>query len=230
MLSPLQTPRVLALFRHDTFEPFQFESSPKDDDGFVLILVPESSPLRSAAQLEAVLGELDSTVSRLSALLPASSILVPSEAGTLSNLASLLVGIRQLAGALSQPHVRFRVRNSVDDLVAIHMIKRSFAGIDPVERDVRAGDEISSLIFIGLPGDKVRCWNNKNFHNEDRQRKGQLLITIGPEMIVAITNLNSASPPTEPVGRAQVVISANKPDAFGDAFESLKFEFPPEQE
>jgi hypothetical protein len=223
LIPALAVPRVLALFRHDTFEPFQ------EDDGFVLIVVPSGSPLRSLGQLDAVLGELDSMLSKLSALrTPGLSLVpVPPPVDTaLNHFAAMLLGVRKLVGALRQPHVRFRVANSIGDLVAIHMIKRSFAGVDPFARDVRAGDETSSLIFIGSPGEKVRFWNNRDFLNQQGNRRGQLLITAGPQMAVAIPNLHSALPQTEPPGRAQAIIDPDDPETFGDALRSLKFESP----
>lgn len=223
LVPALAIPRVLALFRHDTFESFQ------EDDGFVLIVVPPSSPLRSPGQLQSVLSALDSVLSNLSAL-RANPLLASSAA--LTRFAALLLGVRKLNGALSQLHVRFRVDNAIDDLRDIHMIRRTLLGIDPLARDVRAGDEVSSLIFMGIPGGKVRCWNNSDFHNSAAgpigpgTRDGQLLVTTGPEMIVVIPNLHSAAPATEPPGGAQAIIQPKNPDTFGDALRSFTFESP----
>jgi hypothetical protein len=230
LIPALAVPKVLALFRHDTFEPFQ------EDDGFVLIVVPSSSPLRGLEQLDSVLGELGSVLSKLSALRsPGLSVaqVLPRVDEALNNFAAFLLGVRKLAGAQRQPHVRFRVADSIADLNELHMIKRSFADTDLSQKDTRAGDEISSLIFIGLPGEKVKCWNNTDFRDPVpgsigiATRDGQLLITARSEMIVAIPNLHSALPKTEPPGRTQVSKNPDNPETFGDALRSFAFESPP---
>ena len=89
-----------------------------------------------------------------------------------------------------------------------------------------AVDAVSSLIFIGSAGEKVRCWNNRDFLDQQGDRRGQLLVTTGPKMSVAIPNPHSAAPGTEPSGRGQAIIDPDNPRTFGDALRSLRFESP----
>ncbi|HMF56054.1 MAG TPA: hypothetical protein VK619_06820 [Pyrinomonadaceae bacterium] len=200
-------PKVIVFFLHAYFSP-----SWGDDEGAAFIVVPNNSPLRSLAQLQGVLNTLQSTVSTLTGL---------------AEFASFLLGLNDLIGTLpAQPYVQFRVAdasNKLNNFNDVTLIQRSW-----YENDTEAEDELSSLIFIGPPGRRVQCFNDRDTKTDE----GAFELTIGPKLHAIIRNLHSATPASEPDGNEINILNAPSGwrfDAasfiktFGDELSSLSF-------
>jgi hypothetical protein len=205
LIPALPLPTVLAMFLHSNFQPRD-----GDDEGAVLILVPEDSPFRSLAALQPTLNALEATVSRLAGF---------------ARFASFLLGLRDLTAALSaQPHVQFRAQNGITNLNDITLIQRGI-----FNNDTEAEDELSSLIFVGPPGRRVQCFVAKHF----RDGEGRFDLTIarrvveggeqiGLELFTAIRSLHSATPATVPTGQELEIVRA-RGGGFGDELSSVRF-------
>lgn len=205
LIPALAIPTVLAMFLHSNFQPRD-----GDDDGAVLVLVPEDSPFRSLAALQPTLDTLDSAVSRLTGF---------------ARFASFLLGLRDLTAALgAQPHVQFRAQDGIGNLNDITLIQRGF-----FSNDTEAEDELSSLIFLGPPGRKVECFVARRF----RDGEGRFDLTIarsvvegeeriGLELFTAARSLHAATPATVPTGQELEIVRA-RGGGFGDELSSVRF-------
>jgi hypothetical protein len=207
LLPVIPLPTVLALFRHPNFlaRDTNLGSRPNfvdTPDGFVLLVVPENSPLKAVTHLFDVLNTIES-------LGPLVGSLVPAQA-------RLLLGLQKLAAAISaQPHIKFRAVNQLDNLNAVVMIQR-----DAVHNDIEVEDEVSSLILLGPKGTKVSLYNNRDLVSAD----GVLEIETGGAGLVVIRDLHTAGDPvSETGGTINRKPAAKKPDGFGDAITSLRF-------
>jgi hypothetical protein len=97
--------------------------------------------------------------------------------------------------------------------------------------DIEWEDEISSLLFFGPPGRRLRAYNARNFSNSE----GEIHVTVGRELAARVWDLHSASPgalpstavtvPAAPSGCRGVGCyfwSGHQITTFGDEFSSLK--------
>jgi hypothetical protein len=194
----LPIPTVLALFLHANFAPRS-----GDDDGAVLVVVPENSPLRSLGQLQPVLNTLQSTIGNLTSF---------------GSFATFLLGLGDLTHALSvQPNVQFRAANVIDNLNDITLIQRSW-----YENDTEAEDELSSLILIGREGKGVKCFNDRD--RDDGE--GQFTIRTTPNLFVIVRDLDGKTPTAE---GGSLTVDKDPPggwfdpDRFNDELSSLEF-------
>lgn len=196
----LPIPTVLALFLHTNFEPRQ-----NDDDGAALIVVPQSSPLRSVGQLQGVLNTLQSAVGNLTAF---------------GSFASFLLGLGDLVQAVAvQPaaNVQFRAADSIANLNDITLIQRGF-----FENDTEAEDELSSLILIGREGRGVRCSNDRN----DNAGQGQFTVTTTANLFAVIRDLDGTSPNVEGGAISVGTVPPGglfTPNRFNDELSSIVF-------
>jgi hypothetical protein len=206
LLPVIPLPTVLALFRHANFLPrdtnlrsrANFVDTP---DGFVLLVVPEDSPLKALTNLFDVLN----TVAQLGSLVGS---LVPAQA-------RLLLGLQKLAAAISaQPHIKFRAVKELSNLNAVVMIQR-----DLTHNDIEVEDEVSSLILIGPEGTKASLFNRRDFGEGD----GHLEVLTGGARLVVIRDLHTAGKPvSETGGSIDIKKDSTKRDGFGQAISSLK--------
>jgi hypothetical protein len=198
LVPALPIPTVLALFLHANFE-----ARSGDDDGAVLVVVPESSPLRSAGQLQGVLNTLESVIGNLTSF---------------GGFAAFLLGLKDLVQALSvQPHVQFRAANEIDNLNDITLIPRPW-----YENDTEAEDELSSLILIGRERRGAKCCNARDRHDDE----GQFTVRTTANLFVVVRNFDGKHPTgeggtitvdKEPPGGFRV------PDKFNDELSSIEF-------
>jgi hypothetical protein len=207
LLPVIPLPTVLALFRHPNFLPRDTNLSSRPNfvdtpDGFVLLVVPENSPVKAVTHLFDVLNTIESLGSLVGSLVPAQ--------------ARLLLGLQKLASAIgAQPHIKFRAVNQLDNLNAVVMIQR-----DAVHNDIEVEDEVSSLILLGPKGTKVSLYNNRDLVSGD----GVLEIETGSAGLVVIRDLHTAGDPvSETGGTINRRPASKKPDGFGDAISSLRF-------
>lgn len=206
LLPVIPLPTVLALFRHANLLPRDTNLSSRSNfintpDGFVLLVVPDDSPIKALTHLSDVLN----AVGELGAL---AGSLIPAQA-------RLLLGVQALAQAISvQPHVKFRAVNQLNNLNAVVMIQRA-----AIHNDIEAEDEISSMILIGPKGTKVSLFNNRDLVAND----GLLEVTTGDAGLVVIRDLHTAGEPvSETGGTINRVRPSVKADGFGGAISSLK--------
>lgn len=197
VVPPVPVPTVLALFLHKDFAP-----TSGGDDGAVLVIVPDSSPLGSVEALNPVLDQLAALGSALQ---------------NLASLAGFVTGVGLLRGALAQPHVVFRKSDSIGNFNNIDLIQRGF-----LENDTEAEDELSSLIFLGRPGRGAHCCNSRDLSNGE----GDFTVAAGSTLMALVRNLHSIAPAVElgtlTVGRTPPggVFSASN---FGDELSSMEF-------
>jgi hypothetical protein len=207
MLPVIPLPTVLALFRHANFLPRDTNLHTATDfidtpDGFVLLVVPDDSPLKAVTHLFDVLNTIEELGSVVGSLVPAH--------------ARLLLGLQKLAAAIStQPHVKFRAVSQLKNLNAVVMIQR-----DAIHNDIEVEDEVSSLILIGPNETKVSLFNNRDLVTND----GVLDVETGGAGVVIIRDLHTAGEPvSETGGTVNRVKPSVKRDGFGQAISSLKF-------
>ena len=196
---PLAVPTILVLCRHTSFAPS--DPSTRPPDGFALAIVPGDSPLEQL------------TVTALNALLGPLNTILSSLAG-LGGFAALLTGLGRLRTALvaNAPHVKV-VGGDQPILNRITMIQRN-----PVQNDIEAAAEASSLVLLGHPGARARCFVRRNFNPTD----GRLDVTTGPEAIAVVANLHADQPSSVPAGRAAPNRVAAGSRTFGDSIRSIQ--------
>lgn len=194
----LPIPTVLALFLHANFNPRE-----GDDDGALLLMVPENSPLRSLGQLQATLNTLEGVIGNLTAF---------------GGFAAFLLGLSDLIAAVSvQPHVQFRAANSIGDLNDITLIQRGWS-----ENDTEAEDELSSLILIGRQGRGARCSNARN----NTRDEGQFIVSTTDRLFAIIRDLDGKNPAVE---GGTITVDPEppgglfNPDRFNDELSSIEF-------
>jgi len=198
LVPPLPIPTVLALFLHANFQPRS-----GDDDGAVLVVVPQSSPLRSIGQLQPVLTTLQSTIGNLTSF---------------GSFATFLLGLGDLVQALgAQPYVQFRAADAINNLNDITLIQRSW-----YENDTEAEDELSSLILIGREGRGAACFNDRD-RNDD---EGKFTVKTTENLFVIVRDLDGKNPAAE---GGSITIDKQppgglfNPDKFNDELSSFEF-------
>lgn len=219
LLPAIGIPALVAFFLHTNFA-----AASGDDSGAALIVVPSDSPLQSLAQLQPVLDALQQVASTLTAA---------------AEFASLILGLQALSSALAaQPHVQFRVADSIGNFNDITLISRPW-----YQNDTEAEDELSSLIFLGPPGKALKCYNDR----QQNEGEGWFELTIGrkidmpdgqpvtvqtPEMFTLIRSLHSKQPVSWPTGGEIDVKKepdgwnlwlAHSISSFGDELSSMRF-------
>lgn len=196
-VAPLAVPTVLALFLHR-----DFAARSGSDDGAVLVVVPESSPLGSVEALNPILETLSSVAGALRAI---------------TALSGFATGLGVLRSALAQPHGVFRRANRIDNLNEIDLIQRSF-----FENDTEAEDELSSLILVGRSGRGAHCCNARDLNTGE----GDFTVSAGSSLITLVRNLHSIAPAVE---FGTLVVGTVPPGGpfqasdFGDSLSSLEF-------
>lgn len=192
---PLPIPKVLASFRHSNFQ-----ATDEDEDGFVFILVPSGSPLKTVEQLNQTLDTLQTTANSLK---------------DFAQFAAFLAGVGELANAVTaQPFFVFASTDSIDDLNDFTAIQN-----DWYENDIELENEISSLIFIGPAGVKVELY----CETEQDDENGQGRLTVGPSFFTLVRSLHAEHPSTEPGGLFEVIAEADGDPGFGDWLSSMEF-------
>jgi hypothetical protein len=200
-LVPLELPIILALFRFSKYRPFADDMEP----GFSLMVVPRGSPIQGLTEpTNEILRRIERTLSPLR---------------TFVGIAGFLAGLRILSQALAaQPMVRARAGN-IENLTDIHMRTETFLGIDIFNRDMRANDRISSLIFIGPPGQTVACYNDENF----AEGEGAFKVQAGLDMVVLIPDLSVTMSRLEDIPGVAIIKEDNDSNRFDDSMTSVKF-------
>lgn len=197
VVPPVALPTVLALFLHRDFAPRS-----GGDDGAVLVVVPNVSPLGSVDALNPILQDIAGLANALR---------------TIGTLAGFATGLGMLRTALAQPHVVFRKADRINNLNDIDLIQRGF-----FENDTEAEDELSSLILLGRQGRNTHCCNDRDM----RTGEGDFTVTAGSSLMALVRNLHSIAPAVEfgslSVGTTPPGGLFNASD-FGDALSSLEF-------
>ncbi len=194
----LPIPTVIAFFLH-----LNFAATDGDDDGAAFIVVPNNSPLKSAAELQDTLDTLESALSALRSV---------------AELAAFLLGLGELTSALAaQPHVQFRVADPSNNFDHFNHVtlKRDWLGWLFGWSNTEAEDNLSSLIFIGHTGRQVRCFNHT------KRGGGSFTVTSGNMFHAIVRNLHYSSPTSEPAGDEIRVDSPSR--SFGNNLSSLSF-------
>ncbi|MCR8965782.1 hypothetical protein O0550_21675 [Brevibacillus halotolerans] len=197
VIPAIPIPKLAAFFLHPNFA-----SGGEYGDGAVLIVVPNNSRLDNATAVMNTIHTLQSAISSLSAI---------------TELAAFFLGLTQLANALSvQTYTVFRKTDSINYLADITLIDRGVFG-----DDTEAEDELSSLIFIGPPGKKLSCSNERR--NEIGE--GQFELTVGPKLYVSVPTLHLSHPGTKPDGNEINIIKEpdNTPDHNFADLSSMRF-------
>ncbi|MER7956458.1 hypothetical protein [Streptomyces sp. NPDC096030] len=197
LIPALLIPKVLAAFRHAEFQP-----KAGDDDGFVFLMVPGHSPLRSLDQLKSTLATLQETVTTVKSF---------------GEFASFLLGLDNLvSGVTASTYFAFAAEDGVAELNDITVIQN-----DLLTNDIELEDEISSMIFIGPPGKVVHWFCDSPFDPED----GDLTVKVGPQFFTLVRSFRSATPASDPANMVSVLTPPDSPsDTFDDWMSSVRFE------
>lgn len=197
LIPALLIPKLLAAFRHADFAP-----TSGDDDGFVFLMVPGNSPLRSVEQLKTTLATLQETVTTLKAF---------------AEFAAFLLKLDILGrGVTASPYFSFAAADAVSDLNDITVIQN-----DLLTDDIELEDEISSMIFIGPPGKLVHWFCEEDFDHDD----GDLTVAVGEQLFTLVRTFDSAHPVSDPPDKVHVITPAdNTGGSFNDFMSSVRFE------
>ncbi|MFF8279614.1 hypothetical protein ACF05T_26425 [Streptomyces lateritius] len=197
LIPTLLVPKLIAAFRHGEFQP-----KAGDEDGFVFLMVPGHSPLRSADQLKTTLATLQQTLTTLKSF---------------ADFAAFLLRIDSLvSGLTASPYVAFAAEDGVPVLNDTTVIQNNL-----LTNDIELEDEISSMIFIGPPGKVVHWFCEDDFLIEN----GDFSLKVGPQLFSLIRNLTSANPVSDPAGMVTVHHAPEGgSDTFNDFLSSVKFE------
>jgi hypothetical protein len=190
-------PRVFVGFRHTNFAP-----QDSGDSGFAFVMVPGSYPFRTFDQLSPVLTSLQTTLANLHSFV---------------GIAGFLTGLGQLVDAVpTQPSLQFRAADQIGDLEDVVFESHWYGDYD-------ADEEISSALFIGVPGSQFEIFNEDDFDDSD----GQITLTTGSQMWAALTSFVFTDQ-SQAEGFAQpessvVTISKTIRDNYNDEAESVRF-------
>jgi len=200
---PLPIPTVAAFFRHRNFAAADSDGA----GGGILVMVPSNSSLGGIDQavvgrVSAALETVDKTVGRLK---------------DLASFAGFLTGLGDLVSAIpEQVYVAGRANDEISHLGDVRWHTETTLGIDWLDADMYVGDRISSLIFLGVNGRGLLCFQDSNF-------KGQSFEVRVNDVLGAavITNLDTRNPVSATPG---VTITAQKQTKnFENILSSVKF-------
>lgn len=198
-VAPLPVPRVLGCFRHTGFSPRS-----GDDDGFAFVMVPTSSPVKSLAQLNGTLSQLQTAVGSLV---------------DFGRFATFLLGLSDLVNAVAaQPYFALAAADGIEDLNDITVIQNSW-----YENDIELEDEISSMVLVGPPDTGVEVWCETGFDDEN----GLGTLRVPDTCAVVVRSLHADVPTTQPPDRWTTQKTPDHtftdPDGFGDWSSGLRF-------
>ena len=190
---PVRVPSVLALFRNRAFSAADY--------GAALLVVPGNSPLSSVAGVRSAVAQLHAAAERLSVF--------GRFAALAGRVAALLTALR------THDHVAFVRTDALTDLHTITLIPRGV-----LADDIKAEDEVSSLILLGPAGRRARLFIHRGFD----QTGGRLDVGVEDENAVLIADLGSTE--TVPAGRAQVIVTPSRQKSFDDTLSSVQLAKP----
>ena len=213
-LPSIPLPQLVALYRWANFA-----ATLNGQDGYVLLLVPNSSPVSdNYAQL---LQSLDTLAGQLSTL------------SAIASMAALGTGLAMLAStALSQVNIVMEhtpIIRGTDGIDDTGHVQTSFPWWDPFGwNHMSAGDSIRSMILIGPVGTKFHCFNDFNWNTD----QGDFTLATGVAAVAFVKDLGSASPASGPLGNEITVIDPptgqrwflHKITTFADEISSVKWE------
>ena len=199
-LLPVELPAVLAVFRHANHSPYDDAGRP----GFALLIFPRDTPFPATVEtLNRLLQRVDELMAPLRTL-----------AGVLDFLTDLSVLRRALA---AQPMLR-AVCSPVEKFNDVRLNVETFLGVDLLNQDMRADNRVSSLIFVGAPGRRVKCYRRHKWETDD----GAFLMTIPPgRFIVRIDSLALDNDEMEALDFVEV--TDHTEDDFNDNMSSVTF-------
>jgi hypothetical protein len=174
-----------------------------------LVVVPASSPL-DRGTVAAAVNTLRDTLDPLRA--------------TFDFLGLFLDSAAQVADLLGAASVTFRKSDQISNLNDIDLESGTF-------NDTEAEDELSSMILLGPPRRSMECFNARSFDTSE----GEMVLSVGIELIAKVASLHNASPTSEPPGRVSVPVTPagtrwpfwSDITTFGDEFSSLRFSWQP---
>jgi len=205
-LPALPIPTLAFLFQHKQMQPpvllMMPANSPLGPDDFIDILERTRDTLDQLRGVLSFLGLFVSEVNDLNTILQGASIKV-AKADDLKNL---------------------------NDLDLIH--HPNWPNVTNIfVNDTEAEDELSSLLYFGPPGRRLKAYNARNFSNKE----GEMHVVVGRELVVRVWDLHSASPGSVPGNRVSVpkaptgcrgtwcfLGGGHDITTFGDEFSSLK--------
>ncbi len=205
LVLPLLNPTVVVMFSEPNFEVTH--------DSSAVVWVPEHSPFSSAAPLFKTLKRIEGTVSALRGL---------------GGFAAWVLGLDEITSSVpEQPRIRFVAANGIKKLGSIKLKKKpwyNFLGSDP-----NFDDEVYSLLVFGLPGTRVRFFNDTNFKGRaEGSTQGNFTIEVGTEGFVAIRSLDTdddSEPVTFPLDRViEFEADPSGDDVWHTDMSSVRFE------
>jgi len=190
-------PRVFVGFRHANFAP-----QSGGDSGFAFVMVPGGYPFRTFDQLSQLLTTLQTTLANLHSF---------------ASIAGFLTGLGQLVDAVpTQPSLQFRAADQIGDLEDVVFESHWYGDYD-------ADEEISSALFIGVPGSAFQLFNEDDFDDSD----GRITLTTGTQMWAALTSFSftDQSHAGDAARPDSSVVDLNKTvgDDYNDEAESVRF-------
>lgn len=184
---PITVPAIpiptLALFFAGTNLGLDPNGALQSGDQFVLIVVPENSPIGDVPALRAVLdtlSELNRTADNIKTLAGLAGTVLPA----LSQLTESAGTLAEAFGAHvigSEVGVAFVAADQISDLNDIDTIKRGF-----LSNDIEAEDNISSLVLLGPPGRRMRCFQHRGFTGRS------LIVGTGGACIAIVNEMTKA--------------------------------------
>lgn len=158
----------------------------QDGDQFVLVLVPDDSPIASLSALRFAfdkLREVSRTAAVLSELAGAGGIGLKTLTGLGDTIDTVVAALNAHALVGGRVGMGYVTKDAVPNLNAIDMI----LGPHIWNNDVEAEDTISSLVLVAPPGRSIRCFQHRDF------RGRQMSVTAGPACVTVVSEL--ADPP-----------------------------------
>lgn len=190
----IPVPTLAVFFAKPTLGVVTSSGELQDGDQFALIVVPESSPIGGITALRAAfdrLLEITGTANRLIAL-------AGSVAGVLPALTELGTGLGDIGGLLraldahkvtgGRVGVAFVSADRIPNLNEVDTILDAHYFGPIAINDVEAEDTISSFVFVGPPGRKLRCFQNRGYKGE------HLTVTTGNACLAIVHELENVPP------------------------------------
>lgn len=173
------------------------DGSLQDGDQFVVVMVPDDSPIASISALRFAfdtLREVSKTAAGLAELAGVGGTGLATLTG-LGDAVDVVLGAFNahalIGGRVGMAYV---TKDAVSDLNAIDTI----LGPHIWNNDVEAEDTISSLVLIGPPGRRLRCFQDRNF------RGWNMSVTASSSCVTIVSELTDP-PVTVPAGHASPV-------------------------